>query len=167
MAKKPTDPTGADPESEPLDSQSTLPEAYRGKPGADLLAEACEIYGIDAHATEPVQLVGWKFYPGTNFPKVPSRVTLVTAGGRKLSHPMDAATLEQLRYHVFHLVRENKQTGELTFLPLPDDLTLPEPQRTGFSTSTDHRYEGGYLKNGGAQEAARRQALRDKATAHV
>jgi hypothetical protein len=140
------------------DLRTVLPDEYRGRPGAELLGEACLIYGINPDPkVRPVELPfsAWRFYPGDPLDDQPDRVALVTAGGLKLFHPPTDDTLSKLRA-AFSLQRTNPKTGEIFYAPLPEDLTLPRSLIDGRVRSDAHVYKGGYLRSGGKAEADRR-----------
>ncbi|MGE0444835.1 MAG: hypothetical protein AB7P99_06360 [Vicinamibacterales bacterium] len=117
------------------DFLETLPADLRHQPGALLLAEACELYGINPDA-EAGELAGWRYYPGNPRAGEAERVVIVTHGGRKLAHPMDEATERVLR-DVFGLVVSDRE-GNVLLLPLPDDTALPAEARDGIVRSRSH-----------------------------
>lgn len=141
---------------------STLPEDLRRQPGAALLAEACLLYGLNPEA-EANELAGWRYYQGNPRGVTPldrmDRVVIVTHGGLKLAHPMDARTQRTLE-GVFGLLSTDKQTGQVAALPLPDDITLPAEAKDGIVRSNAHVLAGGYLnaKAESARRAARARA---------
>lgn len=151
-----------------------VPDQFNGQPGADLLMEACSLYNINPDPTlvpgnvhAPRQLLEWKYYAtnGERFDLPAQRVVLVTAGGLKLSYPADAETVERLQ-RIFRLIRKRKGPNNeevVDTLPMPEDLTLPSTAVTGLVEAADHRYERGYLREGGKGEGSRRQQLRAKA----
>jgi hypothetical protein len=138
-----------------------VPAEYKDREGIELLMAACTLYGIDPDADAlPVHLLDWKFYRGDRRRGVPDRILLVTAGGLKIAHPADDDTIDRLR-RTFRLYRERKQKDgsvEIDILPMPEDLTLPTTTLTGQVESADHQYQRGYLREGGAAEAAKRAA---------
>ncbi len=151
-----------------------IPDVFTGKPGIEMLMEACTLYNINPDQNlkpgdpkRPRQLLSWKYF-GDNEgrPELPDeRIVLVTGGGVKLSYPADQDTVERLQ-RVFRLIRKrkgpnNEEIAEV--LPMPDDLALPTSALTGIVETADHRYESGYLRAGGSVEGARRQAIRAKA----
>jgi hypothetical protein len=159
MAKKAADVVGDPVLDASSDIKSVLPEEYRGRPGADLLGEACLIYGINPDPrARPIELPfnAWRFYPGDRADDQPDRVALATAGGLKLFHPPTDDTLTKLR-QVFKLQRTNPKTGDIYFAPLPEDLTLPRSLIDGRVPTSAHVYKGGYLRSGGKAEADRRE----------
>lgn len=144
-----------------------IPAEYKGHPGVGLLMDACTLYGIDpsplrkiGHPANPRHLLNWKHYPGDLQVGEPERVVIVTAGGLKLSQPANEDTIDTLR-RVFHCYRDvNKPGGvvESVIDPLPEDLTLPTTNVTGLVVAKDHVFKEGYLRSGGATEAAKREA---------
>lgn len=132
-----------------------LPEVERRAPGVELFLEACRIYGInptpglrpaeipdlvDPSATAVPAKPRFRDWPADPFrqPPVPERVTFVTAGGVKVTHPMDAEFEAVLRrwLHAWHLDPVTRQYVEE---PLPDDLTLPRPAVTGLPADSGPR----------------------------
>lgn len=141
-----------------------VPAEYKERKGVELLMQACSLYNIDPHEdAEPVHLAAWKFYEGDRRRGVPDRIVLVTNGGLKLAHPADEETVERLR-RVFKCFRERKLkdgSTEIDILPLPEDLSLPTTFLDGQVIGREHVYERGYLREGGAAEASRREARKN------
>lgn len=157
----PLDDEGGEDEGTDLGLLGVLPEEYRGMRGANLLAEMCVIYGINPDPdAKPRDLRrdAFKYYPPDTNEGTPARMVIVTAGGRKLTHPPDADTLTQLRI-IFKTARLNRTTGEVSHVGLPEDLTLPRSAADGKVRSDEHQYKGGYLKAGGKAAADARDAL--------
>lgn len=132
-----------------------------------LLLEACEIYGVNpSKRAKPQELLAWRFY-GSQDESQPDAVTFVTGGGLKVKHwddpnmPMDLDTVDRLR-KTFGCYRIDPKTKEVTVLDLPQDLTLPRVSVDGVSGTTDHRYEGGYLRSGGKTAAAAKEERRQQ-----
>lgn len=154
------------------DARTLVPEAsHNMQPHAiSLLFEACDKFGISPYADQdPVELLAWRFYPGSDQPRkvTPDAVVLVTAGGLKIKHwddpdwPMDPDTEERLRriFQAFHI---DPVTKRAVPDPLPDDLRLPVQHVTGEITSTEHQYPGGYLRAGGAAAADAKEQRREE-----
>lgn len=179
MAKTPptqTPGTNPEPDGVPVDF---IPPAFQGKPGVDLLMDACRTFGIDPDPTLPLydaarhgnadgrfrELLSWAFYPAQPGEPLPDKVVLVTAGGKKLTwfddmdYPLDPQTELTLR-NEFHAWTIDPKTSEQVPLPLPADLTLPRTAVDGRARKGDHVYQKGYLKEGGAKEAERRDQVR-------
>lgn len=102
------------------------------KPGLDLLMTACNRYGInpDPRAV-PLELLNWKHYAAGN--GVPEHVVLVTAGGLKISEPIEAdkgETEARLRQALGAFRRTS--LGELLPIPLPSAPVLPSEAVTGY-----------------------------------
>lgn len=95
----------------------------------DLLNEALGTFGINP-AGQPRELLAFRV-AGDPDAFEPLVVSLVTAGGRKLTWPLDERTERELRYNVFHAYKADRRTGDVTELPLPDDLRLPDHAKTG------------------------------------
>jgi hypothetical protein len=132
-----------------------------------LLLEACEIYGVNpSKRAKPQELLAWRFYASPDESQ-PDAVTFVTGGGLKIKHwddpamPMDLDTIDRLR-KTFGCYRIDPKTKEVTVLDLPQDLTLPRVSVDGVSGTTDHRYEGGYLRSGGKTAAAAKEERRQQ-----
>jgi hypothetical protein len=110
-------------------------EVLRSNNGTDathqaVLLEACRIFGINPDVeAQPLELAGWRGVGSVDLLE-PLAVVLVTAGGLKLRWPLDAESEDRLR-RVFNRFKIDKQTGHVTPLPLPEDLTLPAPARNG------------------------------------
>ncbi len=137
----------------------------------DLLLEACDRFGVDpTNEARPRELASWNFYPGDDLADIPPSVVIVTHGGQKLRHfadpdylapgcterAMDQDTEETLaRIFAAFAKAEDKSIRRV---PLPADLALPLPMVTGISERHGHVYRRGYLREGGAAEAKRRQA---------
>jgi hypothetical protein len=140
----------------PVVTTAVAPVASIGSRGEALFQQACHVYGIDPNPdVRPREVLQWKFYPETV--DTPEHVTLVTAGGQKLSFPPDEPTFEKLR-QIFRVNRVNEK-GERVEGVLPADLALPLPMITGFpERSGAHVYRRGYLREGGKAEANRRDA---------
>lgn len=129
---------------------------------AGLLAEACYVFGIDPNpALKPRELMAFRVDEGEpdGVPPVPPSVVLVTAGGLKLRYPLDDDSENRLRV-VYNAYKVDKD-GNRVVLPLPQDLTLPRESIDGVVRSKDHQYRTGYLREGGATEAAARQKKLD------
>lgn len=131
-----------------------------------LLLEACDIYGVNpSKRAKPQELLAWRFYASQDESQ-PDAVTFVTGGGLKVKHwddpnmPMDLDTVDRLR-KTFGCYRIDPKTKEVTVLDLPQDLTLPRVSVDGVGT-TDHRYEGGYLRSGGKTAAAAKEERRQQ-----
>ena len=136
-----------------------LPTDEQALPGAVLFAEACLAYGIDPDpAVRPLEVLPgdlgrrWRYYPADEIEGRPAQVKFVTAGGVKIAHPIDADFEQVLRrwlraYHV------DPKTREIVADPLPADLTLPREAVTGRASKTEHRLEGGYLRQLAARAA--------------
>ncbi len=131
-----------------------------------LLFHVCEVFGVDPSADKrPEELLTWTFYPGKPVDGIPASVSIVTGGGQKLKlyedDSLEDDTVQTLG-RIFKLTP--KAEGKpWTTDDLPENLTLPPVMVHGYSTSQEHVYKGGYLKSGGAKEAARRQALKKPA----
>lgn len=146
-------------------------ERSKAEYAAGLLMEACRVFGINPDPDAVVhypnrqkspEVASWKFYPSPDTVIEPDAVVLVTAGGVKLKYytdgTVDQATEDTLA-RVFNAFRRDAQ-GNVIRIPLPDDLSLPTTAVTGLGGTTDHRYERGYLREGGKEEGARRAATR-------
>ncbi len=125
---------------------------------AQLLAEACYVFGIDPNPKlKPLELAKWRFIAGDpdGLPPLPAAVSLVTSGGTKIQYPIDDDTEYRLRviYNAFVI---DKSTNEKKILPLPQDLTLPRQYVDGIVRSNEHQYRTGYLREGGKVEAEKR-----------
>mgnify|MGYP001403077985 CR=1 FL=1 len=97
-----------------------------------LLADACNAFDVSPDpGAVPRELNAVKGYGNRDYYDDP-RVVLVTAGGRKLTWPIDRDTEHLLRYQVFHAYTVDRRGGGIDQeLPLPADLALPRPQATG------------------------------------
>lgn len=156
------------------DEDYPLPAAYRGQPGVELLMLVCDLFGVDPNPSLPVfqagkhvatattkfrELMSWKFTPGDPMAGVADKVTIVTAGGRKLTvdsnGQFDSDTENVLR-QAFQAFRVNPATNEKEPIALPRDLTLPVEAVLGVVMSDRHQYRRGYLREGGKREADRR-----------
>lgn len=131
-----------------------------------LLKHVCEVFGVNPSVDlRPIELLAWTFYPGDTVHQIPDAVSIVTAGGQKLKLYADD-TLEddtvQALARIFGL-KPLPEGKPFTTDALPDDLTLPPVMVHGLSTSQEHVFKKGYLREGGKTEAARRQALKKKA----
>lgn len=142
-----------------------LPESERHLDGAVLFAEACVVYGVNPTiGIRPIEILNdpnrprFVFYRGDALatPAIPDRVKFVTAGGRKITHPIDYDFERDLR-QVFHAFHVDPKSQELVEDPLPADLTLPREAVTGIPVKTEHVYPQGYLRRR-AIEAARGRA---------
>lgn len=177
MAKAPK-PAAAPAAAAKADQGYRVPDEFRGKPGLHLLMRACNLLGIDPDPTLPVfnpkrhkpeagaafrELMDWRFYRGDRSAGDPDYVTLVTAGGLKITHrddmaqPWDDETDHRLAL-AFNAFRINRETKLPERIALPADLTLPANAVLGFSDETRHQYRRGYLREGGRAEADRREA---------
>lgn len=159
------DPDEAEPE------QYVMPSTMAGEKGADILADACDVFGINPDPNcVPRELLNWKHYPADIPNGIDEHVTLVTAGGLKLHWYADGEIREDRdpemcrrlrdRLRLFVLEGPNKERRDL---PFPRDLTLPEEAVTGqvpAAAAAVYRYEGGYLRSGGKLEAAKRADVR-------
>jgi hypothetical protein len=161
---------GGQDEQAPIDPKMLVQEQMgRTDPVAiELLLVACELFGVNPNRdASPLELAGWRYYPADRRERIPAAVAIVTCGGRKLKifedpdYPMDQDTDEVLA-GIFNAFTVNPQTKLRERKELPDDLTLPRAAVTGISERADHVYRGGYLRSGGASEAARRAAARVK-----
>lgn len=131
----------------------------------DLLLAACELFGVHPGVNQrPRELASWRFYQGSRVDGQPDAVVIVTMGGRKLKHyadptfPMDPETEEILRM-LFNAWGADPVTKQPVAKPLPGKLLLPDAAVTGKvpdGADKRYRYEGGYLRNGGKVEAAKR-----------
>jgi hypothetical protein len=94
-----------------------------------ILAEACGIFGINPDPdAKPRELLSVRALGNPRYFEEPA-VRFVTAGGKKLRWPIDADTERTLRHEIFGAI---KKRGDVVIeLPLPTDLTLPDPARTG------------------------------------
>lgn len=152
-----------------------VPEAFAHRPGVDLLMKVCTLFGVDPNPRLPVfvagkhtptattrfrELMNWSYTPGDEYAGVPDKVTIVTAGGRKLTvdgnGEFDSDT-DAMLHQAFNAYRVNPTTNEREESPLPYDLTLPQQAVIGIVTSDRHRYRRGYLNEGGRAEADRRE----------
>lgn len=112
------------------------------------LEALCQRFGINPDP-DAGELAGSRILDATR--EAPETVIAVTAGGVKLTaygaeaDRFDEGTEVRLR-QIFRCFRVDPKTKETIATPLPTDLTLPAPLRTGQATSTAHRYEGGYLR---------------------
>ena len=99
-----------------------------------ILADACIAFDVSPDpGAIPVELLSVSGYGSRDYYDEP-RVVLVTAGGRKLTWPIDQGTEYLLRYVVFHAYRTDRRSGTIDQeLPLPADLALPRPQVTGIA----------------------------------
>jgi hypothetical protein len=135
----------------------------------DLMLYVCARLGVNpSKSVKPVELLSWRWIGGNG--EGPDAVQVVTAGGLKVKlfedpdWPLEAATEQALR-KALALFRVDKNTKEVVALPIPADITLPRQHVDGLPTGAaraSYSYKGGYLKNGGKLEAARRAALRKK-----
>jgi hypothetical protein len=167
MAKKPAEsekPPRVDPdapEAPPIDPgdmtddapvEDLMPEALglRSDTSLNLLLDACKRFNVDPRMdTRPRELDAWRFYPGSRKDGRLDAVSLVTAGGLKLTMfsdgSLDADTEERLRA-LFRAFRTNPVTKQIESTPLPEDQGLPEAAVIGAITATSHRHAGGYLR---------------------
>lgn len=126
-----------------------------------LILHVCQLFGVNpAKDARPQELLTFTYYQGAAEDDIPDAVSLVTGNGLKLKVFADDSIAEDsipLLAAVFGVQREKDGSYNL-----PEDVTLPRVACTGVSASTEHQYKGGYLKSGGKQEAARRQALKKK-----
>jgi len=141
------------------------PVEIQGQPGAEILMDACAIYGINPDQKAlPRELLAWKYYPADRELGLPESVRLVTAGGVKLRHyadglidekrDPDTATILRAKLRLF---RMDPTTRQMTPLPFSGDLTLPDEAVSGQVGSDAHVYREGYLRSGGRTEATRRE----------
>lgn len=153
--------------SEP-DEPYQMPDAWGSRRGLELLADACDIYGIDPNPDKvPQELLDWKHHPEDRARGIQEHVALVTAGGKKFRHYWDGVinedrdpdTATQIR-NCLGLWAIDPDSRQMVPLPIPTDLTLPDTAVTGIATRTDHRYERGYMREGGRAEAFRRADAR-------
>lgn len=156
-----------------------MPVEYASRPGADLMLEACNLFGVnpDPKATvvhkipgqRPLaapELLSWRFVPSDG--AEPDAVVIVTAGGTKLKlfrdpdYPMDPATEETLRrlLHAFTVTKDG-----IVDLPLPESLTLPKGAVDGVVRATEHLYPGGYLRKQGEDARTRAKTAAQAAAA--
>lgn len=161
--------TGAVPRR-PTGSGTVAPERngqHRDNPKAvALLRQVCARFGVNPDPlARPEELLSWTYYGGDPENDIPAAVTIVTAGGRKLKlfadDTVDDDTVQMLG-RTFGL-KPHPDGSPWTAAELPEDLTLPSNHVTGYSPDQQHRYEKGYLREGGKVEAARRQALKKPA----
>lgn len=132
----------------PPRSRPTTPASTEGSPLPEQLEALCRRFGINPDP-EAGEILAFRLTDATR--DQPATVVVVTAGGLKLTATGEAADrfdegTEQRLRQVFRCYRTDPKTKETIVLPLPEDLTLPAPLRTGISGSTAHRYEGGYLR---------------------
>lgn len=128
---------------------------------AQLLAEACFVFGIDPNPKlKPKELMSFRYDQGEpdGAPPIPPTVTLVTCGGLKVKFPIDADSEHKLRI-VYNAYRVDAKTGEKVVLPLPPDLTLPREYVDGLVRTAEHQYRTGYLKSGGKAEGDRKAKI--------
>ncbi len=102
---------------------------------APVLAEACKVFGINPDPElQPRELLAARGYGDAAQFEAPA-VVIVTAGGLKIRWPLDADTEHRLRFDTFHAWRKVRVPGtreeRIEELPLPKDLRLPAPARTG------------------------------------
>lgn len=142
-----------------------------------LLLDACERFGIDpTQEVRPKELAAWNYYPGSKLDGVPNSVVVVTQGGIKLRHYDDpnyfaprcteAAMDEDTEATLARLhgaFTKDPKTKEVIRLALPGDVALPVQAVTGRVERTAHRFQRGYLREGGKLEANRRQKAEKKA----
>lgn len=132
----------------PTKTPKTAPASAEGSPLPDQLEALCRRFGINPDP-DAGELAAFRLIDATR--DQPATVVVVTAGGLKINaageaaDQFDADTEQRLR-PIFRCYRTDPKTKETIVLPLPDDLTLPAPLRTGIVGSTAHRYEGGYLR---------------------
>lgn len=127
--------------------------------GARLFVEACLAFGVNPSPTvRPIEvLMGdgtrrWRFVEGSDIDGLPDRVVFVTAGGVKLSHPMDQDAQDRL-LSIFGRKGVDAK-GQPMDLPLPNDLTLPRPFVTGVPPRAPERAKVPVLREQ-AQRAVR------------
>jgi hypothetical protein len=119
-----------------------------GTPLPAQLEALCRRFGINPDP-DAGELASFRLVEATR--EQPATVIVVTAGGLKITatgpdaDQFDEGTEQRLR-QIFRCYRTDPKTKETVVLPLPEDLTLPAPLRTGVSGSAAHRYEGGYLR---------------------
>lgn len=153
-----------------------MPPEFEGKPGAELLLKVCDLFGVDPNPKLPTfvagkhvptantkfrELLNWRFYPGDPDAGMPDKVTIVTAGGRKLTVDSNGefdSDTETILRHAFRAFKMNPKTNEPEPMALPGDLTLPVEAVLGIVMSDEHVYRRGYLGEGGKREADRRDA---------
>lgn len=166
-----------EPELEREPAKATLVPMDNGQTEAspaakELLLDACERFGIDpTEQSQPRELLNWKYLHEDRRQRIPAAVVLVTGGGVKLhifadpdymapgcTQPGMNQDTEETLARIFQAFKKDPKTKEVTRIPLPEDMALPEPAVTGHATTTAHRYRRGYLREGGKEEANRRDA---------
>lgn len=125
-----------------------------------MLLRICEVFGINPDLAAE-EVLGWTYWPKNDAERTPAACTVVTFAGQKFKlfddDTMDDDTVERLG-RIFRIDPDPKTR----VIDLPDDLTLPPNMVKPVPSSADHVYKGGYLRQGGASEANRRQAVKKK-----
>jgi hypothetical protein len=165
---------GGEERAAPVGEPEIVPEASGRTdlpPSAlNLLYSVCERFGVNpTWDADPRELADWRWNPANRRAGKKESVTIVTAGGMKITEfedgTHDEETQERLRHifqsYTFNAVKERVQ------LPLPDSLVLPVSNVDGQVRTAAHVVRASWRRSAAAgvnpQDAAKDEANRKAA----